>query len=285
VAIAGQQLAGPSTGSFAGRVPSASRTPAPCWPRGRRSSRWWTTPCSSSGPGRLPRPGEGEARRRGPPRDRRPSRVPGRGARRADGARSSTNARARSRSWSRCPGSRISWWALRPGGAARGEVAGALVVPPAALVRDGADPAVRATFVVRQGKAEKVAVGLGVEAPDGIQVHERPRAGDVVVLDPPTASPRGRRSTSRTRPGRRQVERTERGMFLSNLSIKYPVRDHDDGRVGRPRIASYAQLNVDSSEGRDPGRHGHDVYPGAGRRRSSARSRRRSRRRSTPSRA
>jgi RND family efflux transporter MFP subunit len=68
-----------------------------------------------------------------------------------------------------------------------GEVAGALVVPPAALVRDGADPAVAGAFVVRQGKAEKVVVGLGVEAPDGIQVTSGLAAGDVVVLDPPTA--------------------------------------------------------------------------------------------------
>jgi len=68
-----------------------------------------------------------------------------------------------------------------------GEVVGALVVPPAALVRDGADPAVAGAFVVRQGKAEKVVVGLGVEAPDGIQVTSGLAAGDVVVLDPPTA--------------------------------------------------------------------------------------------------
>jgi RND family efflux transporter MFP subunit len=68
-----------------------------------------------------------------------------------------------------------------------GMVEGALVVPPAALVREGADPASAATFVVRQGKAEKVAVGLGVEAPDGIQVTSGLAAGDVVVLDPPTA--------------------------------------------------------------------------------------------------
>jgi RND family efflux transporter MFP subunit len=68
-----------------------------------------------------------------------------------------------------------------------GEVAGALVVPPAALVREGADPASAAAFVVRQGKAEKVAVALGVETPDGIQVRSGLAAGDVVVLDPPTA--------------------------------------------------------------------------------------------------
>jgi RND family efflux transporter MFP subunit len=68
-----------------------------------------------------------------------------------------------------------------------GEVEGALVVPPAALVREGADPTAAAAFVVRQGRAEKVAVVLGVEAPDGIQVTSGLAAGDVVVLDPPTA--------------------------------------------------------------------------------------------------
>jgi RND family efflux transporter MFP subunit len=68
-----------------------------------------------------------------------------------------------------------------------GEARGALVVPPAALVRDGSDPSKADVFVVRQGKAEKVAVELGVEAPDGIQVTNGLDAGDTVVLDPPTA--------------------------------------------------------------------------------------------------
>jgi RND family efflux transporter MFP subunit len=63
----------------------------------------------------------------------------------------------------------------------------ALVVPPAALVRDGADPAKADVFVVRAGKADKVAVAVGVESPDGIQVTQGLRAGDVLVLDPPTA--------------------------------------------------------------------------------------------------
>jgi membrane fusion protein (multidrug efflux system) len=67
-----------------------------------------------------------------------------------------------------------------------GEIQGAIVVPPAALVREGADPAVATAFVVRQGKAAKVDVALGVEAPDGIQVTRGLAAGDVVVLDPPT---------------------------------------------------------------------------------------------------
>jgi RND family efflux transporter MFP subunit len=68
-----------------------------------------------------------------------------------------------------------------------GEVAGALVVPPAALVRDGSDPARAEVFVVRAGKAEKAAVTLGVEAPDGIQATSGLAPGDEVVLDPPTA--------------------------------------------------------------------------------------------------
>lgn len=68
-----------------------------------------------------------------------------------------------------------------------GQVDGALVVPPAALVRDGSDPLRAEVFVVRGGKAEKVAVSLGVEAPDGVQATSGLAAGDHVVLDPPTA--------------------------------------------------------------------------------------------------
>jgi membrane fusion protein (multidrug efflux system) len=68
-----------------------------------------------------------------------------------------------------------------------GQVDGALVVPPAALVRDGSDPLRAEVFVVRGGKAEKVAVTLGVEAPDGVQAASGLQAGDRVVLDPPTA--------------------------------------------------------------------------------------------------
>jgi len=68
-----------------------------------------------------------------------------------------------------------------------GQVEGALVVPPASLVRDGSDPTRAEVFVVRGGKAEKVAVTLGVEAPDGVQATSGLAAGDAVVLDPPTA--------------------------------------------------------------------------------------------------
>jgi len=68
-----------------------------------------------------------------------------------------------------------------------GQVDGAIVVPPAALVRDGSDPSRADVFVVRAGKAEKLTLALGVETPDGVQATSGLAAGDQVVLDPPTA--------------------------------------------------------------------------------------------------
>jgi len=68
-----------------------------------------------------------------------------------------------------------------------GQVQGALVVPPPALVRDGSDPGRAEVFLVAHGKADKIAVTLGVESPDGVQVTSGLAAGDAVVLDPPTA--------------------------------------------------------------------------------------------------
>jgi RND family efflux transporter MFP subunit len=68
-----------------------------------------------------------------------------------------------------------------------GRVAGALVVPPAALVRDGARPGEAETFVVAQGTARKRTVTLGVEGADAVQVSQGLSRGDVVVLDPPVA--------------------------------------------------------------------------------------------------
>jgi RND family efflux transporter MFP subunit len=67
-----------------------------------------------------------------------------------------------------------------------GTARGALVVPPAALVRDGSDSQRADVFVVRQGRAERLTVELGVEAPDGVQARSGLVSGDVVVLDPPT---------------------------------------------------------------------------------------------------
>jgi RND family efflux transporter MFP subunit len=68
-----------------------------------------------------------------------------------------------------------------------GKVTSVLVVPPAALVRDGGDPLSAQTFVVADGKAERRQVTLGVETPDAIQVKDGLKAGDVVVLDPPVS--------------------------------------------------------------------------------------------------
>ncbi len=68
-----------------------------------------------------------------------------------------------------------------------GRVPGALVVPPAAVVRDGSRPDEAHVFVVAAGKAERRAVSLGVESSDAIQVKQGLTAGDVVVLDPPVA--------------------------------------------------------------------------------------------------
>jgi RND family efflux transporter MFP subunit len=68
-----------------------------------------------------------------------------------------------------------------------GRVPGALVVPPQALQRDAAESGVAQAFVVKDGKAERRSVTLGVETPDSIQVREGLAAGDQVVLDPPVA--------------------------------------------------------------------------------------------------
>ena len=68
-----------------------------------------------------------------------------------------------------------------------GKVAAALVVPPGALQRDGSEPNAAQAFVVKDGKAERRSVRLGVETPDRVQVTEGLAAGDTVVLDPPVA--------------------------------------------------------------------------------------------------
>jgi membrane fusion protein (multidrug efflux system) len=67
------------------------------------------------------------------------------------------------------------------------EVPGSIVVPPAALVRDGADPTHAQTFVIAGGKAERRDVTVGFEVPDAVQVTAGLKAGEVVVVDPPSA--------------------------------------------------------------------------------------------------
>jgi len=66
-----------------------------------------------------------------------------------------------------------------------GEMKDALVLPPAALVRDGSGSA--DAFLVTQGRAERRSVRLGGETSDAVQVVEGLKEGDVVVLDPPVA--------------------------------------------------------------------------------------------------
>ena len=68
-----------------------------------------------------------------------------------------------------------------------GRVAGALVVPPAALQRDGSTAKEAQAFVVAEGRAERKTVVLGVETADAIQITSGLEAGDLVVLDPPAA--------------------------------------------------------------------------------------------------
>jgi RND family efflux transporter MFP subunit len=68
-----------------------------------------------------------------------------------------------------------------------GQVSGALVVPPSALVRDGSRPAEGQVFVVQAGKADRRTVTLGAEQPDAVQVTQGLALGERVVLDPPAA--------------------------------------------------------------------------------------------------
>lgn len=63
----------------------------------------------------------------------------------------------------------------------------AIVVPPAALIRDGAVPGEAQLFVVTGSVARKRSVRLGVETAEIVQVIEGVEAGEVVVLDPPVA--------------------------------------------------------------------------------------------------
>ena len=67
------------------------------------------------------------------------------------------------------------------------DVPGGLTVPPAALLRDGSDPTKAQTYVVVNNKAERRDVMVGVEVPDAVQVTSGLNAGEIVVVDPPSA--------------------------------------------------------------------------------------------------
>jgi RND family efflux transporter MFP subunit len=70
---------------------------------------------------------------------------------------------------------------------ATGKVAGAIVVPPAALVRDASGSKADVWLVTTYRKAEKRTVPVGAEIADGVQVLSGVAAGDHVILDPPAA--------------------------------------------------------------------------------------------------
>jgi membrane fusion protein (multidrug efflux system) len=63
----------------------------------------------------------------------------------------------------------------------------ALLVPPSAIIREGATTGEAQAFVIVNGKAERRPIGLGVEQPDAIQVIRGLSAGDTVVIDPPVS--------------------------------------------------------------------------------------------------
>jgi RND family efflux transporter MFP subunit len=67
------------------------------------------------------------------------------------------------------------------------EIADALIVPPAALQRDGVNPELARTYVINGGKAERIEVGVGIEASDAVQVTRGLKKDSVVVVDPPVA--------------------------------------------------------------------------------------------------
>ena len=67
------------------------------------------------------------------------------------------------------------------------EIPGSLTVPPAALLRDGSDPAKAQTYVVANNEVERRDVEVGIEVPDAVQVVSGLKAGELVVVDPPTA--------------------------------------------------------------------------------------------------
>jgi membrane fusion protein, multidrug efflux system len=67
------------------------------------------------------------------------------------------------------------------------DVPSSLTVPPSALLRDGSDPSKAQTYVVANNKVERRDVVVGVETPDAVQVTRGLSAGDIVVVDPPSA--------------------------------------------------------------------------------------------------
>jgi multidrug efflux pump subunit AcrA (membrane-fusion protein) len=66
------------------------------------------------------------------------------------------------------------------------DIADAVVVPPAALIHDGARPGRANVFVIENGKAQSLDVELGVEGLDLVQIRSGIKPGMTVVVDPPS---------------------------------------------------------------------------------------------------
>lgn len=79
------------------------------------------------------------------------------------------------------------------------EVAGAIVVPPSALVHDGSRPGFASIFVVENGKANLREMSVGVETAEAVQVSGDVRAGATVVVDPPPTLASGAPVQTRSR--------------------------------------------------------------------------------------
>ena len=67
------------------------------------------------------------------------------------------------------------------------EIKDALIVPPAALQRDGSNPELARTYIIKGGTAERIEVGVGIESSDAVQVTHGIKCGAIVVVDPPVA--------------------------------------------------------------------------------------------------
>ena len=176
--------------------------------------------------------------------------------------RSSTSARARSRSWWRSRGSRSSWAASSRARQSRvgprdGRPRRAAAGARARRRRPGRGAGLRGDG--RQGRAKQPS-RLGVETPDAIQVTRGSRRATVVVLDPPVALASGRPVESK-RPPRRGGSRD--AMFLTRISIKQPVfatMMMAGARRARPHLLPPAQRRP-VPEHRLPDRHRHHRLP------------------------
>ena len=137
------------------------------------------------------------------------------------------------------------------------DVPGSLTVPPAALVRDGSrSRRRRRPSSSSNNKAERRDVTVGVEVPDAVQVTSGLKAGEVVVVDPPSALGPGHAGSGRARHQSGVISHVSE----RSLHQAAGLRHHDDGGAGgaRPHVVPGAE-GRSLSRRRVPGRHGHDA--------------------------